>query len=107
MTNSWREERLYILNMVDSLQAEVRRLSEEAAAGRAKMEEKADREGQKARQDLRAAHDKIRLMDNSVAALEKDKIILIMKNWLMRMVLGAIGAGVFELAKMWFRAARP
>jgi hypothetical protein len=90
--NSWHEERLYVLNMIEDLKAEQRRQSESAAAARAKVEEKSELEQAKSKRDIQAAHEKIR-------ALERTNTILTIKKWVMSLILGAAGAIAIELIK--------
>jgi hypothetical protein len=90
--NSWHEERLYVLNMIEDLKAEQRRQSEAAAAARARAQEKTDLEAAQSRKDIQAAHDKIR-------ALERTNTILTIKKWVMSLILGAAGAIAIELIK--------
>ena len=85
--NSWHEERLYVLNMIEDLRAEQRRQLELVAMERAAILDKA-------RRDIRAAHDKIR-------ALERTNTILTIKKWVMSLILGAAGAITIELVKWW------
>jgi hypothetical protein len=92
--SDWSEERLYVLNMIEDLKAEQRRQAEAAAAARAKLEEKAQRDAERAEKDMHAAHDKIRALEQSGAGLR-------LKNWLMTLALSGAGAIAFELAKAW------
>lgn len=107
MTNNWREERLYVLETIKELKSEQIRHSEEAAAARAKAEEKYDRETLQAKKDMREAHDKIRSMEKEVRTLERAKMVLLLKNWVQRLALGAVGAGAVELIKALVKEMRP
>jgi hypothetical protein len=90
----WNEERLYVLHSIEDLRAELLRQADQASAARAKIEDRNEREAEKLAKDLKAAHDKIR-------ALENGRILQNVKIWLMTLVLSAAGAVVFELIKAW------
>jgi hypothetical protein len=81
----WREERLYVLNMIEDLKAEQRRQLE-AASARVSVEEKAQR-------DIRAAHDKIRALK--------------LKIWVMTLALSGLGTFTFELVKALLHGWKP
>lgn len=91
---AYREERLYILHMLEDLALRLERSSEAAAVFRAKIEEKAERDANKAAKDLRSAHDKIR-------ALETTGVTMGVKNWVMTVALSICGAIAFEIVKEW------
>jgi uncharacterized membrane protein len=93
ITADWREERLYVLNMIEDLKAEQRRISEEAAVARVNV-------AQKLKKDVHEAHEKIR-------ALEGSKTELRLKIWLMTLVLSASGAVAFELVKALLHGWKP
>jgi hypothetical protein len=80
-SGEWDQERLYVLRTLDDLKAEQKRLGDLAAAERAAVLEKQTR-------DIKAAHDKIRDLQNS-------KTVLKTKTWL----LGGALAVLFEVAK--------
>lgn len=85
--SEWREERLYVLHMIEDLKAEQRRQSEAAAIARVNIEDKL-------KADVRAAHDKIR-------ALETTGVTMGIKNWIMTVALSVGGAVVFEIIRSW------
>jgi hypothetical protein len=90
----WREERLYVLHMIEDLKEEQRRQSEAAAILREKVE-------QKQQQDIKVAHDRIRADGIRIKALENARITMGIKNWILTLALGAAGAIAIELAKAW------
>jgi hypothetical protein len=89
----WREERLYVLHMIEDLTTEQRRISEEAAIARVNVAEKL-------KKDIHEAHDKIRKLEHSDTMLR-------IKNWIMAMALGGAGALLVELVKAWLQKGRP
>jgi hypothetical protein len=91
-TAEWREERLWVLNAIEDLRTEQRKLLEAEAIRRVNVEEK----GQK---DIQAAHDKIRAADEKIRVLQNVKTELRLKNWVMTIALGASGAIIVELAR--------
>lgn len=91
-TGDWREERLWVLNTIEDLKNEQRRISEEAAVVRVNLSEKL-------KKDIWEAHEKIR-------ALEISRATLRLKNWLMTLALSAAGAIAFELIKTWLHTKR-
>jgi hypothetical protein len=88
----WREERLYVLNMIEDLKMEQRRQLEAQAVTRATIEEKAQR-------DIDQAHNKIRALETSAAATVTEDSHLKIKNWIMTGVLSAGAAVVYEVLK--------
>ena len=86
-TSSWREERMYVLRTLEDLKHEERRHSESEAVTREYLAEKAKR-------DIRAAHDKIRALETKESALR-------LKNWIMVAALSGTWALVFEVIKAW------
>ena len=74
---SWNEERMYVLKTLEELKEEQRRLMLDAAAERTMLLEKGQR-------DIKAAHDKIRVLEASGHTLR-------LKNWLMTAALSGIG----------------
>jgi hypothetical protein len=84
-SGEWRDERLYVLRTLDDVQKEQRRKAESDAVFI---------QGQmvKAGQDIKAAHDKIRILESSGSTLK-------MKNWVMTAVLAVGSAVLFELVK--------
>ena len=88
----WRDERLYVLNMIEDLKMEQRRQIEAAAVTRANIEEKAQR-------DIDSAHNKIRALESSAATTVTEDSHLKIKNWIMTGVLSAAAAVVFEVLK--------
>jgi hypothetical protein len=100
MTTNWQEERLYVLNMIEDLKAEQRRQLEAEAVRRVNVEDK----GQK---DIQAAHDKIRAADEKIRVLQNAKTELWLKNWIMTIALGAAGAVIVELARALLHGWKP
>jgi hypothetical protein len=90
---SWSEDRLWVLRSIDELKAGELRLAESAAADRAALLDKATR-------DINSAHEKIR-------SLEASRISLRLKNWVMTLVISAIGTLAFELIKAWLHGWKP
>jgi hypothetical protein len=88
----WREERLYVLNMIEDLKMEQRRQLEAAAVTRANIEEKAQK-------DIHSAHDKIRALEEADKETRSEDSHLRIKNWIMTGVLSAGAAVVFEVLK--------
>lgn len=86
----WREERLYVLHMIEDLKAEQRRQSEAAAVAKENVEKKAVR-------DINAAYDRIRALENS-------GIVMNLKNWILVGLLSVVSAIGFELAKAVFKS---
>jgi hypothetical protein len=86
-TGQWRDERLYILKSIEELQQEMRR---QAQAEAVLKQEQVGR----SREDIQAAHDKIRHLETSAASMR-------MKNWIMTALLSFIGAGLFEAVR-WY-----
>jgi D-mannonate dehydratase len=91
-TAEWREERLWVLNTIEDLKTEQRKQFEAEAIRRVNVEEK----GLK---DIQAAHDKIRAADEKIRVLQNVKTELRLKNWIMTITLGASGAIIVELAR--------
>lgn len=89
----WREERLYVLETLNDVKMEQKRLAEQAAADRATMLTTGTR-------DMNAAHEKIR-------ALETTGRTLTIKNWLMGLLLSAGGIALFELLKALLHGWKP
>jgi predicted XRE-type DNA-binding protein len=81
----WRDERLYVLNMIEDLKMEQRRQLEAQAVTRATIEEKAQK-------DINSAHNKIRTLEEADSHLK-------IKNWIMTGVLSSGAAVVFEMLK--------
>lgn len=92
-TGTWDQERLWVLRTLEEVKAEQKRLAERAAADRAALIEKAQR-------DIKAAHDKIR-------ALETTGVTLRLKNWLLLLALSSVGTLLFELAREFARRWKP
>jgi hypothetical protein len=92
-TGQWNEERLWVLRTLDEVKSEQKRLAEAAAVDRAALIEKGTR-------DIRAAHDKIRALENSGTTLR-------LKNWVMMAALSGIGALAFEVVKAFLHGRRP
>jgi hypothetical protein len=91
-TADWREERLWVLNTIEDLKTEQRRISEEAAVVRENV-------SKKLKKDVWEAHEKIR-------ALELSRATLRLKNWLMTLALSAAGAIAFEVIKAWLAGGK-
>lgn len=87
ISSEWREERLYVLHMIEDLKEEQRRQSEAAAIARENVEKKAVR-------DINAAYERIR-------ALETDGVTMGIKNWVLTGALSVGGAVVFEIVRSW------
>jgi hypothetical protein len=88
-SGEWREERLYVLQTIEDMKADLRRQSEVAAVTRASITDIAQR-------DINVAHDKIR-------ALEGIRSRLRIKNWIMTAALSASVAMLFEFIKAYLR----
>jgi hypothetical protein len=84
-SGEWREERFYVLRSLDTLQQEQRRQSEQAAMLR-------ETAMAKAQQDIKAAHDKIRSLENGASVLRT-------KNWIMTALLSTLVVLLIELIK--------
>jgi hypothetical protein len=84
-SGEWRDERLYVMKTLEAVQLEQRRKAESDAVFI---------EGQmvKASQDIKAAHDKIRILESSGSALK-------IKNWIMTAALSVVAMLLFELVK--------
>lgn len=93
MSEIWEQERMYVLRTLEDVKAEQKRLSEVAAVERSAMIEKAAR-------DIKAAHDKIRTLENSGSTLR-------LKNWLLMLVLSGAGAVAFEVIKALVHGWKP
>jgi len=89
----WRDERLYVLNMIEDFKQELRRQADARAVDHQYVEVKGKR-------DIHEAHEKIR-------ALEKSGSMLRIQNWIMTVVLGAAGAIAFEFVKAWLHGWKP
>jgi hypothetical protein len=89
----WQEERLYVLRTLEDLKCEQKRQAESTAADRVALLEKAAR-------DIKAAHDKIRVLEGSGHSLK-------LKNWIMAAVLSGISVFLFELVKAWLAGWKP
>lgn len=86
----WREERLYVLHMIEDLKAEQRRQGEAAAVSRENVEKKLVK-------DLNAAYARVKALENS-------GIVMSVKNWFLMLILSAGGAIAFEVAKSLFQS---
>lgn len=85
-TGEWREERLYVLRAIEDLKAEQRRQIEAEAVTHNIVAIKATR-------DISAAHQKIRVLENTGT-------VLTIKNWVMATVLTtASSVAIVELVK--------
>lgn len=85
-TGEWREERLYVMRAIEDLKAEQRRQIEAEGVTHHIV-------AVKAAKDISAAHDKIRVLENTGT-------ILTIKNWVMATVLTtASSVAIVELVK--------
>ena len=84
-SGQWRDERLYVLKTLEDLQQEMRR---QAQAEAVLKQEQVGR----SREDIQAAHVKIRHLEESAASLR-------MKNWIITASLSAIVTVIFEVVK--------
>jgi hypothetical protein len=88
-SGEWRDERLYVLKTLEAVQLEQRRKAEsDALLIQGQMV--------KASQDIKAAHDKIRILESSGSVLK-------IKNWIMTALLSVIVMLAFELVKGYVR----
>jgi hypothetical protein len=80
-SGEWREERLYVLKTIEDLKAEQRRQIEADAIMRQVTAVKAEK-------DVKAAHDKIRVLEGTK-----------LKNWILTAALSVTVALLFELLR--------
>jgi len=86
-TGEWREERLFVLRAIEDLREEQRRQIEAEAVNHQAV-------AIKAAKDIKAAHDKIRALENSGT-------VLTIKNWVMATVLTTVSSvAIVELVKL-------
>jgi hypothetical protein len=84
-SGEWRDERLYVLKTLEAVQQEQRRKAEsDALLIQGQMV--------KASQDIKAAHDKIRILESAGSTLK-------MKNWIMTALLSGIVTVLYEVVK--------
>jgi hypothetical protein len=84
-SGEWRDERLYVLRTLEAVQQEQhRQLEATLLMSQTQMV--------KASQDIKAAHDKIRILESSGSSLK-------IKNWIMTALLSVIVMVLFELVK--------
>jgi hypothetical protein len=84
-SGEWREERLYVLKSLEELKAEQRRQIEAEAILHHTT-------AIKAQKDIRAAHDKIRVLEDSGKTAQ-------IKNWILTTALSCAVAVLFEIVK--------
>lgn len=91
-SGEWREERLYVLKMLEDLKAEQRRQIQDEAVMKQSLLAKAQK-------DIDSAHDRIRVLEN--ASTEESKVgeILTIKNWVMAGMLSGAFVVIVEVLK--------
>jgi hypothetical protein len=98
-SGEWRDERLYVLKTIESLQEEQRRQLEAAAVmSRDKIV--------KANEDIQAAHNKIRVLEKSAETLKKSETSLKLKNWIITALLSGVVFALSELLKEFIHRVR-
>lgn len=84
-SGEWREERLYVLQTLEDLKVwQLHQIESDAIMHQTTAV--------KAEKDIKAAHDKIRNLENAQG-------ILTLKNWVLAGMLSTGGVAVFELIK--------